>query len=66
MCMRNLHETALYEGRHEVKVLCLGERFSSTRRKGWMEMIQSLKRKRSDGSLATKIAVYQKMGVSEL
>ena len=24
MCMRNLHETALYEGRHEVKVLHLG------------------------------------------
>ena len=24
MCMRNLHETALYEGRHEVKVLYLG------------------------------------------
>ena len=63
MCMRNLHETALYEGRHEVKVLCLGRDFPSRVKKdGWK--CQSFKRKkRSDGSLATKIAVYQKMGL---
>ena len=36
MCMRNLHETALYEGRHEVKVLCLGRDFRPLVEKdGW-------------------------------